>query len=389
MKVGIFTDTYKPQINGVVTSVTLTEKVLRENGHEPYIFTITHPECDPQNDPENVFRIPSVRFWGNKEHRIGLLYSPMASKKAKELGIELIHSHAPFSLGFFGHISAKKLGVPEVHTYHTMLEDYVHYLAVSKLIPSQFAQKYSKIFCNMVDGVIVPTPKVYDKLESYGVTTPMFTLPTGIDLTNFRKEFCPDQCLELRRQYGLSADDKILIFVGRIAKEKNIEKLITYHQKLVEIDSQYKLVIVGSGDYIDDLRLLTKQRMLEDAVIFTGKKDYKELPYYYNMADCFVIASDTETQGLVVVEAMATGLPVIAFDDDSFYPMVKKDVNGYYFTTEDEYIDRVLCLNRDQAIKEKFTQKSIEISEEFSADRFYEKLINIYETILNNQRIAK
>ncbi len=384
MKVGIFTDTYKPQINGVVTSIALMEKVLRKHGHEPYIFTISHPEVNPEQDPDYVIRVSSFKFWGNDEHRIGMIYSPFASRKAKNLGIEIIHSHAPFSLGIFGHITAMRLKIPEVHTYHTMLEDYIHYLKMHKFIPEQFAQKYSKIFCNMVDGVIVPTPKVYDKLTAYGVSKPMFVLPTGIDLANFRCHFSVEDRLRMRREYGLSADDKVLIFIGRIAQEKNIEALIEYHQELVKADPTYKLFIVGSGDHLDCLKGIVVERNLRESVIFAGKKDYVELPYFYNMADCFVIASTSETQGLVVVEAMATGLPIVAVNDESFHPMVKDGVNGYLFVSKKDYLNRVRELMNNTELRKDLGRKSLEISDEFSAERFYEELIHIYETVKEN-----
>ena len=384
MKVGIFTDTYKPQINGVVTSIALMEKKLLEHGHEPYIFTVKHPEVNRDQDPDYVFRVPSVKFWGNEEHRIGMIYSPYAARKAKKIGIEIIHSHAPFSLGLFGHIAARTLRIPEIQTYHTMLEDYVHYVKMNRLLPGQTAQKYSKIFCNMVNGVIVPTQKVHDKLISYGVSKPMYILPTGVDLANFQRQFSEEDRINLRERYGLTPEDKVLIFVGRIAKEKSINVLISYLQKLIRVDQRFKLFVVGNGEYLVNLKSYVRELNLQKNVIFAGKKEYTKLPYYYNLADCFVIASTSETQGLVVVEAMATGLPVIAVDDESFYPMVSDRVNGYFFKDQDEYVDRVLNLFYDTELLKKFSHKSQEIANEFSADRFYEKLIEIYNQVIDN-----
>lgn len=387
MRIGIFTDTYKPQINGVVTSVDLMERILRENGHQPYIFTVSHPDINPlQDDPDHVIRVSSMKFWGHGDYRIGLIYSLLASRKAKELGIEIIHSHAPFSLGIFGHITAKKLNIPEIHTYHTMLADYVHYMKLNKFFPERIAEFYSKIFCNSVDGVIVPTSKVYQKLCAYGVKRPIYILPTGIDLTNFRRNFSEEERLRLRKKYGLTAEDKVLIFVGRIAKEKNIDTLIKYHRSLVEKNPQFKLLIIGAGDYQKNLQNQVRETNLETSVIFAGQRDYNQLPNYYNLADCFVIASTSETQGLVVVEALASGLPVVAIDDNSFSPMVKKGENGYFFKTEQDYCQQITRLVNNVQLSAQFTKKSLEIANHFSAENFYLNLINIYETVLHRHR---
>lgn len=191
MKIGIFTDTYKPQINGVVTSVSLMEQKLKENGHQPYIFTVTHPEAKTSviPDADNVYRVASVKFWGNTDHRIAKIYSQRIMNTVKELGIELIHSHAPFSLGLMGHLIARRLRIPEVHTYHTMLSDYTYYVKFGNLLPKEAAENYSRVFCNRVNAVIAPTEKVHQALVEYGVKKPIYVIPTGIDLPPFYQKY--------------------------------------------------------------------------------------------------------------------------------------------------------------------------------------------------------
>ncbi len=386
MKVGIFTDTYKPQINGVVTSVCLMEQKLRENGHEPYIFTVTHPDVRPLKDPDNVFRISSVKFWGNTEHRIAKLYSQKMLHKVKDLDIDIIHSHAPFSLGIMGHLIARRLGIPEVHTYHTMLSDYTHYIKFGHLMPKEAAENYSRVFCNRVDAVIVPTPKVYEALKNYGVKKPMYVIPTGIDLPQFLKKV-PENELELiRKNLNILPDDKLLIFVGRIAKEKSIDKLIHYHKALSNKDPKFKLLIVGGGDYLDELKSLVESLSLSNKVLFAGKSRYEELPHYYQIAKCFVTASTSETQGLVVLEAAASGLPVVAINDESYNTVLFEGQNGLYYHTEDEYIAALEKLFANPEAMKVMGTKSLEIADSFSSDNFYNRIMNVYTEAIANYK---
>lgn len=388
MRVGIFTDTYSPQINGVVTSIRLMEKMLRKNGHDPFVFTVSHPNA-PTDEPDNIIRVKSLQFYGNREHRIGLMFSPIALRKARKLEIDLVHSHAPFSLGIFGHITARRLRIPEVHTYHTMLEDYTHYVKLRQLHPDLIARKYSRVFCNMVNGIIVPTEKVKNKLVSYGVSKPIYLLPTGIELDMFSERISATERTALRTQFHLAEDDFVIAFIGRIAKEKSIEKLICYHRSVIRENPRSKLLIVGPGDHLDALKSLVKQLGLESHIIFTGGQDYRRLPAFYQMSDCFAIASTSETQGLVVVEAMASGLPVVAVDDDSFYPMVDQGKNGFLFKSEEEYVKAIDSLQANGEFYHNCQQAALTKASSFSAQRFYEQLIYVYETVYNDFRDAR
>lgn len=386
MKIGIFSDTYVPQVNGVVTSIALMDKKLRQNGHETYIFTVSFPADEPVHDPPHVFRIPSVRFYGNSEHRIGLLYSPRAVRKARELGIELVHSHAPFSMGLFGHITARRLQIPEVHTYHTMLEDYGHYLRVGRLAHRRIAQNYSRVFCNLVDGIIVPTEKVRDALLRYGVRPPIHILPTGIELDIFTKRRHHSERQAARQELGLQPDDRVVLSVGRLAPEKSVETLLWFHKALVGRDRRWRLIIIGSGDHQAALEAETARLGLQEYVRFAGRRSYESLPVYYQTADVFVTASTSETQGLVVLEAMASGLPVVAVDDPSFHSMIQHGRTGFLFQTESEYVRCVESLAAPDETTAAVTQRARAHAQMFSAEAFCQKLLSIYDTVLREFR---
>ncbi len=381
MRIGIFTDTWTPQINGVVTSIQLMDSILRAHGHETFIFTLTHPGSLPHTDPPNVFRVPSVRFYGNSDHRIGAIYSRTAMEQARHLHLDIIHSHAPFSLGVFGHISARRLGVPEVHTYHTMLEDYTHYVSqrrVANEAAKRLARRYSRVFCNWSTAVIVPTPKVKETLLSYGVTRPISVLPTPVDLDRFRPMAPERQRQELRRSLGLPEAAPLLLFVGRLAKEKSIDVLIRWHREVRKHLPHSGLVIVGDGDERTQLEACARHLGLGASVHFLGPKPWNELPLYYQAADVFVTASRSETQGLVVPEALACGTPVVAADDPAYHDFIVPGRNGYLFQTAADYVAQLqYLLTLDPIELQRWTRGSVE---RLSMESFYEQLNQVYET---------
>ncbi|MEG1149372.1 MAG: glycosyltransferase, partial [Niameybacter sp.] len=165
MNIGIFTDTYLPQINGVVSSIVTLEEQLKKQGHNVYIFTISHPHANDQKP--YVYRIPSLPFVFLKDHRVGIIYSQKLVNRVKKLKLDIILSQTEFSLGFLAKLISKKIDVPIVHTYHTMYEEYMHYISKGVEFSPELARKYSKMFCNSVDGVVAPTEKTKDLLLNY------------------------------------------------------------------------------------------------------------------------------------------------------------------------------------------------------------------------------
>ena len=381
LRIGIFTDTYAPQINGVVTSIQLMDKVLRDHGHQTFIFTLKHPRAEPTSDPDHVFRVPSVRFYGNSDHRVGLIYSRSAMEQARSLELDVIHSHAPFSLGVFGHISARRLCLPEVHTYHTMLEDYTHYVSRQKITNEaarRVARRYSRIFCNWSTTIIVPTTKVKQALLDYGVTRPIFVLPTGVDLERFRPLASEHERNQQRRRLGLGFDGPLLVFVGRLAKEKSIDTLIKYHTQVIEAYPNCHLVIVGDGDERQHLQSYAQRLGLARSVHFVGAKSGNELPLYYQIADVFVIASRSETQGLVVPEALACGVPVLAANDPAFHNLVVPGRTGYLFADSRQYVDHLQQL-LEAGGAANFGSAARMSVETLSTGEFYRQLVHVYE----------
>ena len=234
----------------------------------------------------------------------------------------------------FARVIGKQFDIPVVHTYHTMYEDYVHYITKGHFDEAgkKFIQYYTKFCCDKtIEELIVPTKKTYDLFkEKYKYDRNVHIIPTGIEIDRFYKEkMSLDKLNNLKTELGLTKNDLVVLFVGRVASEKNIEFLINNHLELIKKNKNTKLLIVGDGPDLEKYKNMCKKYKIEHNVIFTGKVPWSDIPLYYNIADIFVTASHTETQGLTVIEAMAASVPVIALDDESFRNTVIDGLTGY------------------------------------------------------------
>lgn len=383
MNIGIFSDTYSPQVNGVVSSILTLEKQLREQGHHVYIFTISHPLAE--NDSSNVYRMASVPFVFLKDHRVGIVYSNKAVHRIKKLKLDLILSQTEFSMGIFARMMAKKLNIPIIHTYHTVYEDYMHYISKGIDFSPQIARKYSKSFCNHVDGVVAPTKKTEKLLKSYGVKTPIRIIPTGIDFTPFNPaQYTVDEVNRLKDVFHIPPHDPVILFVGRVAKEKSIDVLIKAMPLVLQKMPNAKLVIIGDGPSRLALEELAKHLEVRDAVIFTGMQPWHTIGKMYQLGDVFVSASVTETQGLTFAEALASGLPVLAMEDESIAGFIRDGYNGRLFHSVEELalaLCDVLC---DEDYRLELSDNALHSVKPLSAETFGLNAEGFYEEVIKN-----
>lgn len=388
MNIGIFTDTYSPQINGVVSSILTLEKELRKQGHHVYIFTISHPS--PHKDSNYVYRLSSIPFMFLKDHRVGILYSNRMIRKIKRLKLDLVVSQTEFSLGIFAKLVAKKLNLPIVHTYHTMYEEYMHYISKGIHFSPNIARKYSKTFCNGVSGVIAPTRKTERLLKSYGVTAPIRVIPTGIDFSPFNKDnYTETEILALKEAFHLSCDDPIILFVGRVAKEKSIDMILQALPEVLKVIPNAKLVIVGDGPSRLALEELATKLNIHDSVIFTGMQPWNTIGKFYQLGHVFVSASVSETQGLTFAEAMAASLPVIARKDESIIGLIREGYNGKLFETTEELSKALINILQDANTATKLGSQACYSVKPLSAEVFGHNVFAYYEEILKNHSSKK
>ena len=311
MRVLMVSDVYFPRVNGVSTSIETFRRSLADLGVE--VRLVVPKYADEANEP-GITRVAGRPLPGDPEDRLVKWRAMHREVLAAAQDCELIHIQTPFIAHYAGLKAARKLGLPVIATYHTFFEEYLQHYA--PLIPASWlrgqARAFSRRQCNALDGVVVPSSAMRDRLSSYGVQTPMHVLPTGIPLARFsagnRQAF--------RRQHGILSSRPVALFVGRVAHEKNIEFLLQALLHALKNRPDLLLVIAGEGPAMNDLKQRVKTLKLQDSVQFIGYLDRQQaLPDCYAAADVFVFASLTETQGLVLLEAMAAGLPVIALSE--------------------------------------------------------------------------
>ncbi|MFV0315142.1 MAG: glycosyltransferase family 4 protein [Anaerotignum sp.] len=384
MNIGIFSDTYFPQINGVATSIRTLAEGLEKKGHHVYIFTPEDPRT-PKIDEPNIFRIPSLPFLFAKGFRASLLCPPHLWRKIYSLNLDIVHTQTEFPLGFLGKFISTTQGIPLIHTYHTMYEDYVHYIAGGHIISPEMAKDFSKAFCNITTDVIVPTKKTQDLLLSYGVNTPISIIPTGIDTAHFNKSnFTRDEILELRRTLGIEENTPVVLSLGRVAKEKSIDLVLQAMPNLFHRLPEAKMVIVGDGPEKSNLEQMAKSLEIEDRVIFTGAKPWTEIGKYYQLGDVFCSASVSETQGLTFAESMAAGVVVVAKDDPSISNLVSHNKTGLLFQNKEDLPELLYQVLTDHTLKERLSTSGSEMMKELSVEKFCSSVEALYNKILQS-----
>ena len=384
MNIAMFSDTYSPQVNGVVTMIKMLEENLQKRGHNVYIFTVDHPEAGIQ---ENVYRIPSLKFPWEKQHRIGLPTNfKELIKIVKNLEIDIIHSHTSLIVGYLASYVLTNLHIPGVTTYHTMMEEYVHYIPFMEPILRVYIRVQDRRFCDKNRAVIAPSIKIKKLLLSYGVSSHIEVIPNGVDLTPFKRSFDREEKRAFRKKYKIKDDDKVLIFVGRLGEEKSIDKLIENFARISKALPDSHLLLVGDGPLKGKLQELARSLRVGEKVHFTGFLRWPdEISLAYKSSDAFMIASHTETFGLVTLEAMASGLPVVAYKDDSIVNMVLDGENGFMCSSKEELSTAAIQMLTDHNLRERMAKRSVEISENFSAEVNVDRTLNLYERVIKNE----
>lgn len=379
MRIGMFSDSYRPYTSGVVRSVETFTAELNKMGHEVFIFAPNYPDCEEEKGVYRFFSIPAPT---NKEFTLALPFSLSLSTKIKELKLDVIHIHSPFLLGRLGARWARRLGIPLVFTYHTLYDKYLHYVPLGQNITKGITQRMTVDFCNQCDRIIVPTGVIKNLLLEKGVNTTIEVVPTGINTDDFRNA----DPKWLRAKYNISPNTKILLFVGRLGQEKNIPFILDSFQQIVQSNPDTVLVLVGSGSEEENLATKVTQLHLTDKVIFTGRLSKEDTIKSYAGADVFVFASVTETQGLVIAEAKAAGLPVVAVDAFGVSEMVKHSEDGYLLPLDlEQYTDCIKRVLDNDQHREFLSKKAIINAEELSSKNCTLKLTQVYASLVEGR----
>lgn len=392
MRIGIFTDTYPPYINGVSTSVFMLKKALERLGHQVYVVTLNNESMSYKFDEnDTVVRIPGLPI-GIYDYRVTTVYPLRAMNIIRKWKLDVIHSHTEFSVGTFARIISRQFNIPLVHTYHTMYEDYTHYITKGYFDKSskKIVEYLTLFYCDKTaNELIVPTKKTYDLFkQKYDVDKNIHIIPTGIEIDRFYMEnINVDDVNKVRDSLGLKALSFNILFVGRIAAEKNIDFLLKAQKNILEKNPMVNLIIIGDGPDMDLYKNMAKEFGISDNVIFVGKVPWDKIPLYYRIADVFATASQTETQGLTVIEAMAASVTPICIDDESFRNTVIDGLNGRIFKTQKEYEDIIISLTKDGKTLDTL-QKQARINAEVHSSKYYgESVLDVYKHAISNKKL--
>lgn len=394
MKIGIFTDAYEPHISGVTTSIKMLKTALEKMHHEVFIVTANLDNNKFIYDDKNrIIYLPGIKT-GIYETKLTGIYSKKAMKIIKNWHLDVIHSQTEFGIGYFSRIVAKKLNLPIVHTYHTLYEDYVHYVTHGHLnnIAKKLAIKITKYYCEKkCDELIVPTDKIKDLfINKYNISQPINVIPTGIDIDKFKlTSNMKKEIVSIKKKYKIKDTDFIIGSVGRIAPEKSFDKLLYNIKEMIKVNTNIKVMLVGGGPDLDNLKELTKKLHLEDYVIFTDKVNYDLVPAYFNTFNVIVSFSKTETQGLTIIEGLAASKPTICIEDDSFKAMIEPNYNGYLFKNDNEFKDYIFKLMNDKKLYKDMSTNARNSTYKYSKEVFASEVLKVYHKAIKKKSNSK
>lgn len=379
MNIGLFTETFTPEISGVVSSIETLREALEKRGHKVYVFTASRPDAAIA---AGVLRLPSMPFLLLRSHRFAVVYTPKAARFVGKVKLDVIHTHTEFSLGLFGKLMGLTFGIPVVHTYHTMYKDYTHYVTKGHFnrASQDIVKLFSRSFCSGCSIIVAPSEKVAQLLISYGVKRPIRIVPSGLRIDRFMAAALDQSSRERSRtEFGIPPETPLLVFVGRVAKEKSIGMLLEAMPLILHKVPNAKLLIVGDGPEKIHLEEQAQRLGLAERVIFGGSRPWNDIPDCYRAGDIFVSASATETQGLTVLEAMAAGVPVLARNDPSYASMIDDGVSGLLFETAAELAELSVKLFNDKPYSDSLAEAASKAVKQFSSEEFGKTLEDIYK----------
>lgn len=376
MKILITTDWYEPVVNGVVTSVLNLVRELRNKGHQVRVLTLSDDTHSRYHD--QVYYLGSINAGTIYPNARATMY--IGRDYINDIvrwHPDVIHSQCEFSSFQYAKRISRRLNIPIIHTYHTLYESYTHYFCPNKKMGKHIVSKLSHHFLSQVQCVIAPSEKIRRVLDNYRILRRICVVPTGIDLNKFDITLSEAERAALKADIGIPPQNKVLLTLGRLAKEKNVEQLIDYVKLMERKDISF--VIVGGGPYKKELTEYVEKSGLKDKVFFTGMIVPQLVPKYYLLADIFLCASTSEAQGLTYMEAMASGLPSVCRKDLCIKNIIIDGYNGYQYT---DFLSFETAVNRildDPDLHAEMSRNARELMErEFSTQAFADKIEAIY-----------
>lgn len=382
MRVGIFTESYEPIVNGVsICAGTLRDELTRR-GHEVFVFAPAFKGYKDELD--NVFRLPAVHTFFMRDYPFPIPFAPKARRTFASLNLDIVHTQTPFLLGVLGAKWARRHGIPLVSTNHTLYTEYAHYVPVRpKALTRAFLVRLMKWYYSRCDAVVVPSSPVEQILRSYGIKTRVEVIKTGVVGISPLQDA---ESSQVRREHSIADDDFLLLYVGRIAREKNLKMLLKAFKTVVTRHDNARLMLVGGGPAITETKRLAAGLGLNDKLRFAGMLRRHEIDPIYSAADAFVFPSTTETQGIAICEALSAGLPVVAVNAGGIPENVEHEVDGFLTDDDpDEFADRISFLITHERERNDMGARARVNACHFSIDRMVGDFETFYTSVIEGK----
>lgn len=377
MRIGMMADVYKPHISGVTNYISLNKKWLESSGHDVFVFTFG--DDDYVDEEDNIIRSPGLPLM-DTGYYVGVRHSTKAIKLIRTM--DVVHVHHPFISGTLALRYCRPEGIPIIFTNHTRYDLYARaYIPIlGEVIGEPALEAYLPVFCRAVDLVISPSNGMREVLRKLGVDVPIEVVPNGVDIRALRKGITPASRLD----FGFNEENVVLIYVGRVAPEKNLSFLINCFYGAVQACPHARLMIVGDGPERKLLEEKSQNMGITEYIKFTGMVPYEQVCRYLSMADIFVTASVTEVHPLSVIEAMAVGLPVLGIHSPGISDTVQDGVTGYLIKTEDiaAYTAMMVKLIFDPKLRKDMGEASGIASETFAIENTSARMVSIYQEVI-------
>lgn len=374
----MFSNAYRPALSGVVRSIDLYTRGLRDAGHFVSIFAPDHRNFE-DTEPF-VFRYPALPLPSGTDYTLPVLVAPQIDWLVPRLRLDIIHTHHPIVVGNAALNFSRSLGIPLVMTFHTMYHEYTNYLGLEVSLAGQIIRRVVSSYVRKADCIIAPSTSAQETLfNEYNVDLPAVVLPTPVDIA----QFPPRTRLPFSRPDVIQA-----IFVGRIDRNKNLEFMLRAFARAWQQEPRLRLRIIGDGPDFDKFRSLAASLTTERVVNFVGPAPFEQVPHELTAADLFLFASVIETQGLVALEAMAAGLPLVSVDCPPLRECLRPGIDSLVVAEDEEaFAEAILSLARNPGLAQAIGEAGRKTAERFGVEALTERLIGIYqETIEAYQR---
>ena len=379
MRICMVTNTYLPHVGGVANSVATFVGEYERCGHAVLVIAPTFPGTEDEDRPD-VVRVPAIQNFNGSDFSVRKPAPYLVRRRLESFQPDILHSHHPFLLGDTALRMAYERNLPLIFTHHTLYEQYTHYVPFDSEPLKRFVIELSTDYANLCDAVVAPSGSVAQLLKERGVTAPVHVIPTGIDVDAYGR----GDRSGFRQRYRIAQDALLIGHLGRLAMEKNLGYLARAMIRFLAREPRAQFLLVGSGNYESQVRAMFAHAGLSDRLVCTGPLTGGDVADAYAAMDAFVFASQSETQGMVVTEAMAAGNPVVALDGPGVREVVEDGINGRLLagSASEQRFAEAIAEQCQPIVLDERGRAAVDTARHFSKERSAERMLALYESVI-------